>query len=196
MKRTVLITLLTLLFLDLNSGYAQPTKISDIYLEPDTLKSGTYADYEAYYLEDLVLYKKVGRSNTIQIMDKSTDVELFSFKNDIPETHLKKPRFFRSFDESNSLTIIMLDVSEIFSQGVHIFIVDHNKIHHSGFLEYAADNFNFSSLALYSEFEQVGDKVILSFQEVDLIDLSTEEIVNGAYLQFEILEDNIRRYIR
>lgn len=196
MKKTIVLTLSVALLLGLHSVYSQATKYSDIYLEPDTLKSGAFKDYEAYYLESVVLYKKVGKSNTIQIMDKSTDVELHSFTNDIPETHLKKPRFFRSSDEDNSQTIVMLNVSEIYSLGVHIFLIEDSKIYHSGFLEYAADNFNFSSLALYSEFEQIGDKIILSFQEVDLIDLSTEEIVNGSYLQFEILKDNIRRYIR
>ena len=81
------------LILSLNFGYTQSTKYYDINLEPDTLMSGTYTDCEAYYIGYLVLYKKVGRSNTIQIMDKSTDVELFSFTNDTPKTYLDNSIF-------------------------------------------------------------------------------------------------------
>jgi len=195
MLKTVLLTLCAILLLDLNFAYSQSAKFSDIYLEPDTLKSGNFKDYEAYDLRFMELYKKVGRSNKIQIMDKSTDIELFSFENTIPKTHFKKPRFFRTNDDSNTLTIMMLDVSEYYSHGVHVFLIEDTEIYHSGFMGYAADNFNFSSLALYSHFEQSGDKLILSFDEVDLIDHATEEIVNGSYLKFEILKDNIRRYI-
>lgn len=194
-QKTVILTLCIMFLVGLNTVNSQSAKYYDVFLEPDTLKFGTYKDFEAYDLGHLVLYKRAGRSNKIQIMDKSTDIELFSFENSLLKTHLKKPKFFKTYDIDNAPTIVMLDVSEIYSHGVHVFLIEDSQVFHSGYLDYAADNFNFSSIALYSHFEQIGDKLILSFDEVDLIDHVSEELVNGAYLKFEILKDNIRRYI-
>ena len=50
-----------------NQAEAQSIKFLDIYLEPDTIRSGNFKKHEAYDLDHMVLYKKVGKSNLIQI---------------------------------------------------------------------------------------------------------------------------------
>jgi hypothetical protein len=194
-QKLVIIIIGTLAVIYASRVNAQSVKFIDLYLEPDTIRSGNYKNHEAYDLGHMVLYKKIEKANKFQIMDKSTNIELFSFNNTIHKTNFKKPKFFQNDDGSKQPTILMVDVSDIFSYGVHIFLIEDSQFHHSGFLDFAADNYNFSSLSLYSHFERIDGKLILTFDDIDLIDHAEEELVKGGNLKFEIQEDSIKRLL-
>ena len=88
---------------------------------------------------------------------------------------------------------MLADVSDLTSLGIHVFLIDQNVVHYCGFLNYTADNFNFSSLALYSHFEFVDGKIIYTLDDINFIDPSKEELIPGADLKFEITNNKVTR---
>ena len=176
------------------SATGQSAIFTDIYLEPDTIQSGKFKNYEAYDLGYLTLYKLPRKAEKFIIATRSTDVEIFSFKKPNKKGYLTKPHFFKS-EVAGQPTIMIADVSDLYSFGVHIFLIDEDMVTHCGFLGYAADNFNFSSLWMYSHFELQGDKIIYTMDNVAYIDHANEELVYGSDLKFEITDHSVERII-
>lgn len=193
MKIKIVVTLVNaIICLNCTLLYAQ-VSFSDIYLEPDTILSGKFKNYEAYDLGYMTLYKKSKKAEEIIVVDKSTDTELFSFSNSMPKAEFKKPRFFQS-DQIDQPIIMLLDVSGNYSLGVQVFLIEENQIYDCGFLAYAVDNYNFSSLALYTHFVLTEDKIILTFDDdINIIDNNAEQLIEGNDLKFEIYDYQIKR---
>ena len=173
----------------------QSILFNEMYLEPDTIQSGNLKNFEGYDLGYLMLYKKPKKANEFFISTRSTDVEIFSFQKPNPKGYLTKPHFFRS-DVAGQPIIMIADVSELYSYGVHVFLINKDSVTYCGFLGYAADNFNFSSLALYSHFELQGNKIIYTLDDIDYIDHSEEELISGKDLKFEISNNSVQRIVQ
>jgi len=174
------------------NSQAQSDQFLDIYLEPSVAHSSKYKNMEVFDLGALQMLKKQKKANEIIVLNKSNQETIFTFHNSEYGTHFTNPKFFKS--EIDSLPVIlMVDLHSNHSLGQHIFIIKKNEVVHSGFIKFAVDDYNFSSLSLYSQFEIDGDKIIQTFQDIDIIDLANEEIIKGSTLRFEIQERTIKK---
>jgi len=174
------------------TSHAQTIPFYEIYIEPSVAYSGKYKNIEVFDLGTLQLLKKKKKANEISVVDPSNQEIIFTFQNDERGTHFTSPKFFKS--DVDSLPIILtVDIHFEHSLGHHIFFIKEKEVIHNGFIEFAADDFNFSSLSLYSQYEMQGDKIIQTIQDIDIIDLANEEIIKGSTLKFEIQERTIRR---
>jgi len=166
---------------------AQTDQFLDIYLEPSVVR-GT----EIFDLEFFQLLKKKKKANEIKVVNKSNQETIFSFYNTRSNSHFTNPKFFKSSIESQPV-ILLVDVHSSHSLGQEVFLIKENEVIHSGFIEFAVDDYNFSSLSLYSHFEMKEDNIVITFEDIDLIDLVNEEIVKGSSLRYEIQEGIIKR---
>lgn len=140
------------------------------------LFSGNYKNYEEFY-----------------ILDKNTSDKIYEYKEDEPKARHLYPRFFMTPDNPD-LIIITMSLEGNYSWGSHIFMVDHNQVTHPGFLPYGADNFNFSALGLYCQFEQHDGWYIMFFQDNEkIIKYDTDELIDSSDLEFKIEKDKITR---
>jgi len=166
---------------------SQSDQFLDIYLEPSVVKSTEVFDLGFYQI-----LKKKKKANEIKVVNKSNQETIFSFYNTRSNSYFTNPKFFKSSVESQPV-ILMVDVHSSHSLGQQVFLIKENEVIHSGFIEFAADDYNFSSLSLYSHFEMKEDNIVITFEDIDIIDLVNEEIIKGSSLRYEIQEGIIKR---
>jgi hypothetical protein len=150
--------------------------------------------FVAYEIGGIQLFNGTDKeSKFFYILDENTGKRLFEFDERQLKARRFTPRFFAA-PESEDLIILVMSLDGDFSWGVHIFIIDHGKVSHPGFLSYGVDNFNFASLGLHSQFEQHGDAFVMFFQEgARLINYETDELVLGKDIEFKIERTKITR---
>ncbi|MEN8249497.1 MAG: hypothetical protein ABFS32_11240 [Bacteroidota bacterium] len=190
MKKLVIILILTLV---VNSTNAQSLPIfTDQLLQPS--KDQPYKNFIAYEIDNLLFYNGDGKeSKFFYIVDKAKGARIFEFDEKDSKARRYAPRFFRA-EGVDDITIICVSLEHNYSWGTHIFIVEKGKVYHAGYIGYGADNFNFSMLALYCQFEKHEDHYIMFFQEeVKIINYATEKLISGKDLEFKVIKDKITR---
>ncbi len=167
--------------------------LTDQLIEPDRKQSQknyiTYAvgNYRVNLIDDKNLEE-------FYIVSKKTGKHIYDYvESEARAMHLK-PRFFMT-EGNNDLLIICMSLETTYSWGTHIFIVEDDRVAYPGFIPYGADNYNFSALGLYSQFEQQPDNSFIMFfqEDVKLINYETDDLLTGSEVEFKITRDSITR---
>ncbi len=150
--------------------------------------------YDFYEIGEIDLYNSIGRGQkNFYIVDKITGNKIFSYEEDELEAKHLVPTFFMA-EGNASLIILCVSLEGDHSWGSHFFIIDNKRVTYSGFVAYGVDNFNFSGIALYGQFEQHGDSFVMFFQDdVEIIDFLNDELINGSDLEITLSKTEVRR---
>ncbi len=188
-------TTLLFLFISIEAmlAMAQPLPIlTDRLVAPSATQP--YKNFVEYHLDRILLYNGKGKeSKYFYIIDKSTGNKVFEYGQKDSEARRFVPKFFKA-DAVDNLIILCMSLEGNYSWGTHLFIIDHGEVFYPGFLNFGVDNFNFSSLALYSQFEQHGEWFKMFFQnDIKIINYTTEDLIKGNAIEFKIEKDKITR---
>ena len=190
MKRASVVILLLLCF-----GLVK-AQMPDIYTDLHILPSKyqQYKNYSEYELDSFYFYIGKGKESLyLYMINKMSGAQVFNIDERELGARRHEPRFFGKEGDQSTMIITVSLVGD-YSWGSHILIIEGNKVYNAGFIQYSADNFNFSSIGLYAQFEKVGDNFIMFFQEdVQLINYATEEIISGADLEFLVSKTKVIR---
>ena len=150
--------------------------------------------YELYEIGELDFYNSTARGQkNFYIVDKNTGNKLYTYQEEEPEAKHLVPNFFMAAGNP-SLIILCVSLEGDYSWGSHFFIIDNKKVTYSGFIGYGVDNFNFSGIALYSQFEQHGDSFVMFFQDdVEIIDFSNDKLISGSDIEFTLSKTEVSR---
>lgn len=148
--------------------------------------------FTEYQVGNIILYNSDAKNyDSFYIVDQQTGKRIYEYEESEEKARHLKPKFFMT-EGNNNLIILCMSLEGNYSWGTHIFIIDHDNVSYSGLIRYGADNFNFSGLGQYSQFEQHGDWFIMFFQEdVNLINYETDDLVSGGDIEFKIEKDKI-----
>ena len=188
MRKISFILVLTLLAAP---GMAQVLPIlTDQLIEPATKqKEKHYIAYEVGHYQVFVIDDK--NREEFYVVNKNTGERIYDYVESEERAMHFKPRFFMTAG-NNDLVIITMSLETTYSWGTHIFIIAGDKVYYPGFIPYGADNYNFSGLGLYCQFEQHDEAFIMFFQEdVKLINYETDDLVTGSEIEFKIDRDKI-----
>ncbi len=179
-------------FIAANPG-SQSTIFIDLFLEPKKVSYGQFKGFDMYELSDFYVYHGRGKKmRNLYINRREKDEQLLYFKDTIAdalEYHLK---FFKS-DEPKLPTVMMLDVENDISLGQHIFRITNKEATYCGFINFAADDYNFSSLGLHALIESVDDRILMSFNTEGIIDYAMDSLFDSSKVKFEIVRNNVIR---
>jgi len=151
-------------------------------------------EYDLYEIGEIDLYNSTGRGQkTFYIVDKKTGNKLFTYQEKEQESKHLVPKFFMA-EGNPSLIILCVSLEGDYSWGSHFFIIDNKIVTYSGFVGYGVDNFNFSGIALYGQFEQHGDSFVMFFQDdIEIIDFANDKLIKGSDLEFTLTKRDVRR---
>lgn len=182
-----------LIFLAVKFAIAQSFPIlTDQLVQPS--KNQLNKHFIEYRLGRILVNNGEGKeSKYFYIIDKSTGNKIYEYDQKDSKARRFVPKFFMTDDDDN-LIILCMSLEGNYSWGVHVFIIDHGEVFHSGFINYGADNFNFSSLALYTQFEQNNDWFKMTFREdIKIINYATDDLIEGSSIEFKVEKDRITR---
>lgn len=190
MKRIVL-TVLLVGFIGIAKAQ-MPEIYTDLHVLP--MKYQQYKNYVGFELDNYFLYTGEGKESLYTyIVDKNSGARLFELDQRDLKARRHKPKFY-GLENDQSTTIICLSLEGDYSWGTHVIIVEDNKVHKAGFLNYGVDNFNFASIGLYAQFEKHDKSFLMFFQEdAQLINYATDDIIPGADIEFLVTKDKITR---
>jgi hypothetical protein len=188
----ILVNYVALLFFAAYPG-SQRSVYYELYVEPQKISRGQFKGFSLYELNDFNIYHGTGgKKRDIFINRRNSDSELFHFQDTISMASDYNLKFFLS-SEPDLPVVVMMSVENEVSLGQHIFRLTGNSITHSGFIHYAADDYNFSSLAYHAHIEEVEGRLLLSFNTESIIDYSLDSLLNGRDVKFEILRQKVIR---
>ena len=191
-KAIIVVCYITLHTFTVNPGNQSKIFI-DLFLEPKKVSSGKFKGFDVYDLSDLMVYQGTGKKRReLYIIRRDTDESLLFFQDTITDARIYHLKFFKR-DEQDLRVVIMLDVEGDVSVGQHIFRIRDKEVTYCGFINYAADDFNFSSLGFHARIETVDDRIILSFDTKNIIDYSMDTLIDGSDLKFEIVRHDVIR---
>jgi hypothetical protein len=189
----MMLTQLALLLISVACFAQTAPRYEDMYLEPSGLLEVKRGGFERYDLGEMYFYNGLaGDAKTIYIENTASGKRLFDFDDAESKASRFKPKFFKASEELPMVVLVSLETS--YSWGQHIFIIDDQTVFYSGFLAYGADDFNFSNLGLYPQFQYIDGSFILTFPaEESFIDYTTDDLMLGSELKFQLEKDKIIR---
>jgi len=172
---------------------AQSAGFSDQFIKPVHLESGKYKGFDKYDIGDVFLYHGTRKHKSeFYAVEKETDKIVFSFQDTTRRATSYTLKFFKAGD-SVQPAVVMINVEVDHSIGQYILLISGPRVINAGFLHYAADDFNFSSLGLHAIISQVDDQIILTFDSTEIIDFTNETVIDGSKLMFQITPEEIIR---
>lgn len=189
MKRALIFAFIMLL---IGSVSAQVPIYTDQHVESN--KKLSDKNFEVFEVENVALFNGDGKTaEHFYIINRTSGTKIFDYVEPDAEAQHLYPKFF--MDSKNPDKIILcMSLEGNYSWGTHIFIIDNDKVNYSGFLPFGADNFNFSALGIYSQFEQHDDWFVMFFQDdINLINYETDDLISSSDLEFKIEKDKITR---
>ncbi len=191
MKTKAIIALLIILPMVVPGLRAQdwPILTDQLVLPAKKSSQKHYSEYEVGYIKVFVIDDK--NEERFYIIDTRTGEKIYDYTEGEERAMHLKPRFYMAEGQDNPI-IICMSLETTYSLGTYVFIVDDGKVYFPGFIEFGADNFNFSAIGLYAQFEQHGDWFLMFFQDdVKLIDYVTDDLLYGNQIEFKIERDKI-----
>jgi hypothetical protein len=86
----------------------------------------------------------------------------------------------------------MLEVAAEFSWGQEIILIKNGKVFHPGYLNYAINTGNGTSIANHSHFASNQQSIFLTFDDVPIVNWDNDKVViPGDSIRFEITEKQI-----
>lgn len=187
------ISIILIIFLEANLVFAQTlTILTNQHIQPSRVQSNK--NFVEYQIGRIQLYNGKGKeSKYFYITDKSTEHKVYEYKQEKSKALRFVPQFFKA-EGNDNLVILCMSLEGNYSWGNHIFIIDRGEVFHAGFIEYGADNFNFSSIAIYSSFEKHDDWFKMIFRDdMKFINYNTDNLIGGNYINFKIEKNEITR---
>ena len=164
-------------------------RLLDQYAKPYEIKAGAFNGYAGYEFSDMEL---VHRGGSFVIKQLNGSVRYYTYQDTSTVATEYSFRFFKGPKEEIPV-VIMMDVASDHSMGQNLFLLRDKQVENAGFLRYAADDFNFSSLALHAIFSYENGNILLTFDDADIIDFERETVVQGNTIRFQIGNDYIKR---
>ena len=172
---------------------AQSSGFSDQFIKPVHLESGKYKGFDKYDIGDVFLYHGTRKHKSeFYAVEKETDQVVFSFQDTTAKVDSYALKFFKAGNTVQP-AVVMINVEVDHSIGQYIFLISGPRVFNAGFLNYAADDFNFSSLGIHAIISIVGDQIILTFDNIRIIDFANETVIDGSKLNFQITPEEIIR---
>lgn len=175
--------------INLTKGQSLPI-LTDQLIEPSKKQSNKL--FSEYTVGNIILNNSDAKNyESFYIVNKQTGNKIYEYQESEGKAKHLKPKFFMA-EGNDNLIILCMSLEGNYSWGTHIFIIDHDKVYYPGLIHYGADNFNFSGLAQYSQFEQHDDWFVMFFQEdINLINYETDDLLSGSDIEFKIEKDKI-----
>ncbi len=191
-KTIIAVCYITLQTFVVNPG-SQSKQFYDLFLQSKKVSKGQFKGFDVYELSDLLIYHGKGKKKRdLHIKHRDIDESLLFFHDTIADARIYHLKFFKS-DVQGLPIVMMLDVESDTSLGQHIFLIKDKEVIYCGFINFAADDYNFSSLGIHVRIESVDERIILSFDTENIIDYSMKTLIDGSELRFEIVRGNIIR---
>ena len=163
-----------------------------MFVHSSRVISGEQNGYDKYDLESYVLYSNPKCFESYYyIINSETGDNIFEFQDPLASKELIF-RFFKPDVEEEQI-LIFASATETVSQGVYIFLLEHDKVELPGFIPYGVDDYNFSSLGFHSIVNKVNDKIQISFSDTNIIDHNREKLIDGNTIIFEITPTSISK---
>ena len=164
-------------------------RLIDQYVKPHQVETGSFTGYTGYRYDGFELLHRGGR---VIIRDVASNQQYFSFQDTSTIATEFSFRFFKG-PKDEIPVVILMDVSADTSLGQNVFLMKEGTVGHAGYLKYAVDDYNFSSLALHAIFSYEAGKLYLTFDDADIIDFDRQRVMNGESMRFEIGSNYINR---
>ncbi len=173
--------------------YSQNIHYPNLFNQPEKVESGIYKGYDKYVIGDFALFNSTRRyENRLFVINELKGTKLFSFQDTIEFTKKLIPHFFKPDGEDAPLVITVSSMAN-YSLGTYVFLIKGGIAHKSGFIRYSIDDYNFSSLGSQCMIHEINGQIIMSFDDVGIIDLSSERVIPGESIKFRINEESIMK---
>jgi hypothetical protein len=163
-------------------------------VEPVLHESGENKNFYTYDLGEYTLYNGRRENNLkFKIQNKTTNTTEYVYEDSLSDAMILIPKFF--VNQDHSIILIMMEVAVEYSWGQEIVLIQNGMVKYLGYLGYAVlgDELE-ESLSNHCIIEGDKEKMILSFEDVSIIDYSDDdEIINGKTLKFELSIEGINR---
>ena len=188
--KALLILLLSSPFLS-SFVFSQNIYYPNLFVQPEKVENGTYKGYDKYVIGDLTLYNSIRRKeNMLIVINESKGTGIFSFEDTNKSTKKLIPHFFKSNGEDAPLVITISSMAK-YSLGTSVFLIKGGIAYESGFIHYSLDDYNFSSLGSNCFVHEKIGQIIMSFEDVTIIDLASKKVIPGESIDFWINEESI-----
>ena len=155
--------------------------------------SGMYKGYDKYVIGDLGLFNSTRKyDNRLFVISEITGNKILAFHDTLEFTTKIIPHFFKPEGEDATLVITVSSIAN-YSMGTYIFLIKGDIAYKCGFIPFSSDDYNFSSLGNHCMFHEIDGQVIMSFDEVSLIDHTSEDIIPSESIKFVITEKSISK---
>jgi hypothetical protein len=191
MKQLITIIVFALSWL---SGLSQNEPLERIFINKEIIDSGIYKNYAQYDLGDFIVNNGIHENNLkFHVVDKKTSQIIYSRHDTLSDAMILKPVFF-SNTGNYELIIIMLEVAAEYSWGQEIILIKNGKVFYPGYLNYACNEENGTSIANHSHFIRKKHSILLTFDDVPIVNWDNDKLViPGSSLRFEITEKQINK---
>lgn len=171
--------------------FSQNIFYPNLYLQPVKVTSGMYKGYEKYVIGDLGLFNSTKRyDNRFFVISEITGNKLLAFQDTLEFTTEIIPHFFKPEIEDGTLVITVSSMAN-YSMGTYVFLIKGDIAYKSGFIPFSSDDYNFSSLGNHCMIHEINGQIIMSFDDVNLIDHTSEEVITSESIKFNINEKSI-----
>ena len=173
---------------------AQDTDFIAVPLDPELIESGENKNFYKYDLGSYNLF--IGRYENnlrFKIQNKNTNHIDYTNKNTNSDAMIRIPKFF--INKDHSIIVILMEEAAEYSWGQEVILILDGTIKNLGYLSYAVLGEDYEeSIADYSIIRGNKKKMILSFENVKIIDYSNDDaIINGEDLKFELSLEGIKK---
>lgn len=188
------IILFILALLSSASVSGQDIDFISVQIEPELIESGEYKNFYKFDLGQYVLLNGRHENNLrYKILNKKTDQIDYENKNSMSDAMIRIPMFF--INEDKSIIIILMEEAAEYSWGQEVILISDGRINNIGYLSYAVSGEEYEeSLADYCRIQGDKNKMVMSFEDVQIIDYSNNDaIIEGKDLKFELSPEGIKR---
>ena len=173
---------------------AQDTDFIAVPLDPELIESGENKNFYKYDLGSYNLF--IGRRENnlrFKIQNKNTNQIDYRNKNSNSDAMIRIPKFF--INKDHSIIVILMEEAAEYSWGQEVILILDGTIKNLGYLSYAVLGEEYEeSIADYSIIRGNKEKMILSFENVKIIDYSNDDaIIKGKDLKFELSLEGIKK---
>lgn len=194
MKRMKQLVTIIVLALSWFTGLSQNEPLERIFINKEIVDSGIYKNYAQYDLGDFIVYNGILENNLkFQVFDKKTSKIIYSRHDSLSDAMILKPIFF-STTGNDKLIVIMLEVAAEYSWGQEIILIKNDKVFYPGYLNYARNVENGTSIANHSHLRRNKHSILLTFDDVPLVNWDNDkQVIPGSSIRFEITEKQIKK---
>ena len=173
----------------------QETDLISVTIEPELIESGEYKNFYKFDLGEYVLFNGRYENNLrYKLLNKNSGQIDYENKPSMSDAMIRIPKFFFSADKS--IIIIMMEEAAEYSWGQEVILILNSKIKNLGYLSYAVLGEEYEeSLAEYCHIQGNKNKMIMSFEDVQILDYANNDaIIEGKDLKFELSLEGINRW--